>query len=211
MTQNGDKNVIEVNRVLNSSSAFKTLNLPLPYLNYRQQPVWPILNREIEISFKKISVFVHPDKNKNSSNSKSAFNKLKQAFDDLTDFKKRSEIIKNYIKANTDPKLGFVPENLKNADCEELTKYFEKGRKRSKKLQLEHFDSFGNEIKKQFFVRREKAKQNNLRKKFEEEKLQKIEKKILSKVKKKKVSNGHARTVYSRLLAQSKRKNKRVC
>ncbi|MES1919729.1 hypothetical protein MHBO_001509 [Bonamia ostreae] len=166
----------KLDKILNSDSPFKTLGLPFPILNLRKKPVWTVLQNEIEVAFKKSSLIVHPDKNDNSENSQIAFSKVREAYENLSDFTKRAECIKKYIANNTHPKLGFIPEKLKNASKEEIDKFRHKSRRREKRLKEEHFELYGDTIKKQFFERRKKADRKRSEKQFLEEENNKKEK-----------------------------------
>jgi hypothetical protein len=81
-----------IQSILDSENYFKCLGLPMPELDALDRVIWKVDEREIQRSFRKLSVRCHPDKNPSEEAAK-AFEKLTKARDALVDEASRTDLV----------------------------------------------------------------------------------------------------------------------
>jgi len=100
----------------------RILGLPQPHLNAIGEPVWPVEEKEINRTFRKLVVLIHPDKNPIEGAS-TAFEAVKQAHGVLSNEVKRYDYLKSYChfrRQLAQRASDYIPEAVgmgRSSDC----------------------------------------------------------------------------------------------
>jgi len=150
-----------VKRILDSNNCFETMEVDLPTLDLLNRPQFDFSLKALKKSFRKLSSYVHPDRNNGSEEATKAFRKLSEANQTLLNDVTREIAVKEYTdKLKLSRPHDYVPPELERASQEEKLKYYSMIQKQKQDLEKADMEAFQEKTRKSFQERiaRQKAR-----------------------------------------------------
>lgn len=148
-----DVAIFEILKAHKEKDYFKILQLPYPEVDELDRPVWSCSAKDVSKAFRRLSVFVHPDKNP-GKDAREAFEALTEAHRLLKDPSKLEEA----LKGATGKALEERSRREGRANVDERIQLNAARNIRAKQLRRDEGKSFQDEIVKQMQRRQEELK-----------------------------------------------------
>eukprot|EP00466_Bigelowiella_natans_P008441 jgi/Bigna1/91817/estExt_fgenesh1_pg.C_1210030 len=94
-----------VERVIKATNHFEVLGFDPPTVSGGGKPEWLVTQQELKKRFRKLSVFVHPDRCRDNPQASDAFDKVRKAHDLLSENASREAYMLQYLKEHRDTML----------------------------------------------------------------------------------------------------------